>query len=69
MDEWIRATDDIAGLQAHIGGEAPLSYVDLRRQETLVQALQRWPLLRAIHAGRRVATAEPRGEAAQRGVA
>ena len=63
MEDWIRSTDDIAGLQAHVGGSAPLSYVDLRRQEALLRALERWPMLAAIHRLRaaKPAEADPAG--------
>ena len=40
--------DDIARLQAELGGDAPFTYVDVQQQDMRDAALARWPFLVAI---------------------
>jgi hypothetical protein len=54
--------DDIAGLQADLGGEQPFPYLDVQRRRDLEQATQRWPFLMALRRERRPTRSGGTGE-------
>lgn len=59
MNDDPAADNDIARLQAHLGAPAGLRYVDQRELDAVALALSRWPLLSALQAERRAASAGP----------